>query len=819
MEKFEDEFGNLSGFKILSFEEVNKGFKGNQNPLQGISGLQASEKIEIKNDEYINLTQLLGDLRLSYNGGKGKYMSYVFKEYFKDVAQTYIMDGEKHINLSAKLYLKNGKIKVSQHLGSDRPRMEVFFDENDKHTYSLTFRFEDTGQDAIELRTSSFIEYKNLLLYLGYGNVETDYDASLFFIREFTHFLESSARADDLYKVYGDLPIGFMMKVHLSTDVVINHLKILTQEDDTGWFSWTKDTTSLLIKVMGMFRKFQEAADYFWKNPKLLAEIYNNLDGYSEVLGQPKSNRILFASVLNVFAQRDSSSKMKTTGNALLNGNGYFIESNILELNDTLNTIKGIVSFDWDFDYKDAIFLQQKKTVTKTIEQRETDEFGKGGSTVEQTQTSSENVDPGYFYHPMNLVHFTDKEQEKASLVTALFIKAIADEEEWAEVMENIRIGGDIFAIIAGFVTMGLTGNLSVLAIADLGLASIDLALMNEDVKNWVSDLPGGKWFVENWDTIYALIGAGILSVVMIEGILTHGPALLETIKNLKNVKGNYLIFTKQLEKLVEELQAYRLRNPSNVIEEVVLAGEKNGLLKKLLKPLLGADANVEYILEQLAKRKISVKKAGDNLYEIYYNGKLVTLADASEAGAFLKDNFWKTERQLEKVSKEKQFNWVQLFDDLGGKILYKVEIEKIRKLLTKKGIHLMLETDSIEIKSFFKPADGFNTADELFNFLSENNIIAGAFNPETMQIIFTKNPSELTFFHEMMHIQHCDEIGIEAYLLKDTLEKETYVWEKIYESKERWTTKELQASLDYLNDIRKDEYGLPPLQIKIINK
>uniref|UniRef100_A0AAU6WSY1 Uncharacterized protein n=1 Tax=Chryseobacterium endophyticum TaxID=1854762 RepID=A0AAU6WSY1_9FLAO len=125
----------------------------------------------------------------------------------------------------------------------------------------------------------------------------------------------------------------------------------------------------------------------------------------------------------------------------------------------------------------------------------------------------------------------------------------------------------------------------------------------------------------------------------------------------------------------------------------------------------------------------------------------MVTLADASEAGAFLKDNFWKTERQLEKVSKEKQFNWVQLFDDLGGKILYKVEIEKIRKLLTKKGIHLMLETDSIEIKSFFKPADGFNTADELFNFLSENNIIAGAFNPETMQIIFTKNPSELTFF------------------------------------------------------------------------
>lgn len=37
MENFDDEFGDLSGYKILSFEEVNKGFEGNKNPLQGIA--------------------------------------------------------------------------------------------------------------------------------------------------------------------------------------------------------------------------------------------------------------------------------------------------------------------------------------------------------------------------------------------------------------------------------------------------------------------------------------------------------------------------------------------------------------------------------------------------------------------------------------------------------------------------------------------------------------------------------------------------------------------------------------------------------------
>lgn len=36
MENFDDEFGDLSGYKILSFEEVTKGFEGNKNPLQGI---------------------------------------------------------------------------------------------------------------------------------------------------------------------------------------------------------------------------------------------------------------------------------------------------------------------------------------------------------------------------------------------------------------------------------------------------------------------------------------------------------------------------------------------------------------------------------------------------------------------------------------------------------------------------------------------------------------------------------------------------------------------------------------------------------------
>lgn len=77
MEKFDDGFGDLSEFKILSFEEVSKGFKGDIHPFRQALEIQDAETTGIKNDEYINLTGLLGDIKVSYSGGRGEYMQYV----------------------------------------------------------------------------------------------------------------------------------------------------------------------------------------------------------------------------------------------------------------------------------------------------------------------------------------------------------------------------------------------------------------------------------------------------------------------------------------------------------------------------------------------------------------------------------------------------------------------------------------------------------------------------------------------------------------------------------------------------------------------
>jgi len=164
-------------------------------------------------------------------------------------------------------------------------------------------------------------------------------------------------------------------------------------------------------------------------------------------------------------------------------------------------------------------------------------------------------------------------------------------------------------------------------------------------------------------------VGAGIMSVVVMEGILTHGPTLLENLKNLKNVKGNYRIFTEQLEKLIAELEAYKARNATNVIEEVTLVGERNGLLKKLLQLVSSPGENLQFIVEDIAKKGLSVKKISQTEYEVYYKGTSIFEGNQYEAGAFLRKYFWKSLRksteELDKIIRKLKYDkfWKDGYD------------------------------------------------------------------------------------------------------------------------------------------------------------
>lgn len=153
---------------------------------------------------------------------------------------------------------------------------------------------------------------------------------------------------------------------------------------------------------------------------------------------------------------------------------------------------------------------------------------------------------------------------------------------------------------------------------------------------------------------------------------------------------------------------------------------------------------------------------------------------------------------------------------NLGGFILKESQIRKLRGILKTKGINLIVDGDNNSIIKFFKPIDNFKSFDELLFFMKTSKTPkVGLFHTRTKQMILTKNCTEIVAFHELCHLKHFEEVGEIAYQGFNRLEKEMYVWKQILANRGKWTKAELEDSLDYINRVRTEEYGLKPLIIK----
>lgn len=167
------------------------------------------------------------------------------------------------------------------------------------------------------------------------------------------------------------------------------------------------------------------------------------------------------------------------------------------------------------------------------------------------------------------------------------------------------------------------------------------------------------------------------------------------------------------------------------------------------------------------------------------------------------------------------ELDWMSApkFDQYGGKLVTLEQLVKLRDILKQKGINLILENDISSIKKLFKPVNMpdvgiVDNVDDLFKIMEKYDFVGG-FDAINKQFVLRDGASELVIFHEMAHVKHFEIYG-EAYHDLSRLEKETYVWNQVYENKDRWTKAELQSSLDYINEIRVEEYGLEPLDIII---
>lgn len=477
---------------------------------------------EWRTDDYIKKQLLCNKLKYSNQFNMHYILDYNINDYDGIAEEKYIKDDQENF-IRLNTYLNKNKELVDLvqtqceiKFEINGPKEEIsaqliYFYHRDADTVTLRQR------KAIVLETFSYEEFRNLVRYVGYGDFENgDTYYKDYFIKIFKKSFLRATKVTGAIKVtdakeikflYTQAPEFVLKGMQLPNETIFGHILALTDLDDTGIFSGWKDGSSALINAIKALSSYTFLLEKFKANPELCNRIYFNLDGFSEVNGEMKSNRIIFATFL-MEACLLSENRPQQGAPEFKIGNGYKVNTRVLELGGFLLGLGK--SNDKTF------YLQQQQEVVKRIfiVPKEGD--------PNATEQVTKDLDEGAQFYPLDMVYFKDKTRSEAldgesgledsvtMMVPAIYVKALADAENWEDINETMRIVADMMGIVFGIGTLVLTDNpyLLLAALADLSLAVPDLTI--QAFREEIAKLPGGKEFLRQWDLVYNVLGAAV---------------------------------------------------------------------------------------------------------------------------------------------------------------------------------------------------------------------------------------------------------------------------------------------------------------------
>ncbi|WP_460558915.1 hypothetical protein [Ferruginibacter profundus] len=338
-------------------------------------------------------------------------------------------------------------------------------------------------------------------------------------IDKFAQCLKTCTDINQLKFLYDSMPEFVVDYLNKNNDVPANtlweHVVKLTEYDDTGLLSIFKDASAALIKVLRVLGNAKLLYEKFSADQKFVKAIYKSLDGSSEINGQKVSNRIIFSNLVYALCMVNDTKNLTVIDKMFTVGGNYKLDGNVTGVNEG----------------NDEFFLQQLIEVPPGGMDVMPEKFWEDVPAIEG--------DKGAMYKPLDMVMFTDisGKEQLSLLVPAIFVKALSDEAEWDNISQNIRIGFDVLAVIAGIVTVATTGNPLVFALsmADIGLAVTDITV--QAFRKEIEEMEGGKEFLETWEKIY-LVGTLITAgPALINSCLKFGTTLLRAAELVKNFK------------------------------------------------------------------------------------------------------------------------------------------------------------------------------------------------------------------------------------------------------------------------------------------
>lgn len=166
--------------------------------------------------------------------------------------------------------------------------------------------------------------------------------------------------------------------------------------------------------------------------------------------------------------------------------------------------------------------------------------------------------------HPLQWVILKNAAEADSGLpVPALYLKRLSDNKNWDAIVTTFTTALNIISIFTsvGIIVRGTSIVLKTIAVADILISSLDIAMNNKAFTNYLKNSgEAGKWFVENWSVISIMSSLNILSIEMATRFLSHSDELInvasKTDQSLfsKTDVGNFTDDLKKLKSQAEEV-------------------------------------------------------------------------------------------------------------------------------------------------------------------------------------------------------------------------------------------------------------------------
>lgn len=543
MEEFDDEFGDLSGYKILSFDETSSIFKENKKLSQaipngsfeeisfekkfGIENKCNEEKLGIFYHGQMRIDELISDLHKNNNNGKfffnfGNYaVNYGFGLNKENPAMIKKMMEASYSDISRSTpyqYYQNQHRKDAQadiylnmmacHVDVLQPGYIFYLDLVSQtiefriqYIYSnyLNFRnFDNTTLNKRDYELNNkynaiVVKSKNALDFVMLADPNDEDYLKERIINLFAQETLKAKSQKEIKFLYENMPDFVTSKLleklgannkntskEEHEDLVWNHLEILSRGmENQDLFSWNIDFSGAMLNLLKVFGNSKFLFEKFKSNQTFVKKIFENLEGESVINGEKSSNRIAFASFVSTLCLHNGMAGLRKIDKGF-----SFGKYNGVNSDDNLPR-----------EEKGNEFFLQKEKEAPIIDFLPMESFNE----------IIPDDDTGAYYHPMDMVLLVDADSKEKypDIAAAILIKAIADAHEEQEREKIKRIGFDILGIVLGAVALATSGNPIIIAatVSDVVVNTADAIVQGFD-KDIVS-LTGGEEFLQDWNTVY----------------------------------------------------------------------------------------------------------------------------------------------------------------------------------------------------------------------------------------------------------------------------------------------------------------------------